>query len=81
MDNKNSNTNKVHIWRMCPTGQQWVVRHPMHVPPSQTHPDCYVTTRSEHCAHNPSGKDQFYPDEINEVAKKHFQNLKNKPCA
>jgi hypothetical protein len=73
MDNKILNTNKVHIWRMCPIGQHWVVRHPMHVPPRQAHPEGYVTNRSEHCAHNPSGKDQFYPDEINEIEKNIFR--------
>lgn len=44
----------------------------MHIPSSKT--------RHEHCAKNPSGKDQFYPDEIQEVAKQHFSKVKSKPC-
>ena len=60
----------VHSWRMCPYGEHWVSTHPMHVPPSKTHPEDSVTTRHEHCARNPSGKDQLYPDEIQEIAHK-----------
>ena len=71
---------RVHSWRVCPYGEHWVRTHPMHVPPSKTHPSGSVTTRHEHCAHNPSGKDQLYPDEIREIATQHFPNLKNKPC-
>ncbi len=41
----------VHPWRMCPYGEHWV----------KTHPEGSVTTRHEHCARNPSGKDQLYP--------------------
>jgi Transglycosylase SLT domain len=71
----------VHPWRICPYGEHWVKTHPMHVPPSKTHPDGSITTRHQHCAHNPSGKDQLYPDEIREIAKHHFSKLKNKPCS
>lgn len=70
----------VHSWRVCPYGEHWVRTHPMHVPPSKTHPEGSVTTRHEHCARNPSGKDQLYPDEIQEIASQNFANLKNKPC-
>lgn len=70
----------VHKWRVCPYGEHWVRSHPMHVPPSKTHPEGSVTTRHDHCARNPSGKDQLYPDEIQEIANKNFSNLKNKPC-
>jgi hypothetical protein len=70
----------VHPWRLCPEGEHWVKTHPMHVPPSQSHPAGSVTTRHAHCARNPSGKDQLYPDEIQEIAKLHFAGLKNKPC-
>ena len=31
----------------------------MRVPPSKTHPNGYTTTRSAHCALNPSGKDHL----------------------
>ncbi len=69
-----------HPWRLCPAGQYWVPTHPMKVPPSNTHPDASITTRHEHCRHNPSGLDQFYPDEIHEIAKEHFSKVKNRPC-
>jgi hypothetical protein len=70
----------VHPWRVCPYGEHWVRTHPLHVPPSKTHPEGSVTTRHEHCARNPSGKDQLYPEEIQEVANQNFSGLKNKPC-
>ncbi|MBI4404304.1 MAG: hypothetical protein HY537_09100 [Deltaproteobacteria bacterium] len=70
----------VHPWRVCPYGEHWVRTHPLHVPPSHTFPEGHTTTRHEHCAHNPSRKDQFYPDEIREIAKQHFSDLKSRPC-
>ncbi len=70
----------VHPWRICPYGEHWVRTHPMHVPPSKTHPEGSITTRHQHCAGNPSGKDQLYPEEIQEIANQNFANLKNKPC-
>lgn len=71
----------VHPWRVCSYGEHWVRTHPLHVPPSKTHPNGSITTRREHCARNPSGKDQLYPDEIREIAAQHFSDLKNKPCS
>jgi hypothetical protein len=70
----------VHSWRVCPYGEHWVRTHPMHVPPSKTHPEGLVITRKEHCARNASGKDQLYSEEIQEIAGQNFANLKNKPC-
>ena len=40
-----------------------------------------MTTRHEHCARNPSGKDQLFPDEIQKIADQHFGAVKTKPCA
>ena len=55
--------------------------HSMHVPPSKRHPEGYVTPRKGHCAHNPSGKDQLYPDEILEIGERQFGALtKKRPC-
>jgi len=71
---------KAHAWRLCPEGQHWVVTHPLHIPPSDKYPDGSLTTRHAHCAHNPSGKDELYPDEIQEIATQHFSGLKSKPC-
>lgn len=70
----------VHPWRVCPYGEHWVRTHPLHVPPSETHPEGSVTTRHEHCASNPSGKDQLYPEEIQEIANQNFSNVKSRPC-
>jgi hypothetical protein len=70
----------VHPWRVCPYGEHWVRTHPMHTRPSKTHPEGTITTRHEHCALNPSGKDQLYPQEIQEIANQNFSNLKNRPC-
>jgi Transglycosylase SLT domain len=70
----------VHPWRLCPYGEHWVRTHPMHIPPSKNYPDGSITTRHEHCARNPSGKDQLYADEIQEIAKQNFNQLKSKPC-
>ncbi len=75
-----NNGSKVHPWRLCPSGAHWVRSHPMQVPPSKTFPEGHETTRRGHCAHNPSGKDQLYPDEIHEIANRHFAEVKNRPC-
>lgn len=71
----------VHPWRVCPYGEHWVRTHPLRVPPSKIDPDGSITTRREHCARNPSGKDQFYPEEIQEIANQNVSNIKNKPCS
>jgi len=70
----------VHPWRVCPYGEHQVVEHPKHNPPSKAHPDGSISTVQWHCARNPSGKDQLYPDEIREIATQHFSGLKNRPC-
>ena len=70
----------VHPWRVCPYGQHQVIEHPRHNPPSKTHPAGSTSNVHWHCAHNPSGKDQLYPDEIQKIADHHFSNLKKKPC-
>ena len=75
-----SKKKKIHPWRLCPAGEHWVRTHLLHVPPSKSYPEGHITTRHAHCAHNPSGKDQLYPEEINEIADLHFSKLKDKPC-
>ncbi|OFZ81315.1 MAG: hypothetical protein A2583_10330 [Bdellovibrionales bacterium RIFOXYD1_FULL_53_11] len=52
----------------------------MRVPPSEAHPAGYTTTRHAHCASNPTGRDQLYPDEIQDIANKNFSKIKDKPC-
>ncbi len=71
---------KVHPWRLCPVGFHWVKTHPLRIPKSKKNPHGSITTRYAHCAHNPSGKDQLYPDEIHEIAKERFGDLKDRPC-
>lgn len=69
-----------HPWRLCPYGEHWVKTHSMKVPPSKAHPGGYTTIRHEHCARNPSGKDQLYPDEILEISDNKFNKVDPKPC-
>ena len=77
---RKSDTHKIHPWRLCPAGEHWVVTHSMKTRPSKKNPTGTVTSRHAHCAHNPSGKDQLYPEEILEIAKAHFEKVKGKPC-
>ena len=70
-----------HRWRLCPYGEHWVTTHPMRVPPSEKNPTGSITTRKGHCAKNPSGKDQLYPDEVKTISDSIFKDLKNKPCS
>ncbi len=77
---KKQKPKKPHSWRLCPIGEHWVQTHPLRIPPSRKHPEGSVTTRHGHCAKNPTGKDQLYPDEMNEMARKNFPKVKEKPC-
>jgi hypothetical protein len=70
---------KSHPWRLCPSGEHWVVTHPLHVPPSEKNPAGSLTTRSAHCHGNPSHKDSLYADEISEIAQQNFANLEGGP--
>ncbi|MBI3018683.1 MAG: transglycosylase SLT domain-containing protein [Deltaproteobacteria bacterium] len=76
-----SKEKKVHPWRLCPLGQHWVRTHPMSVPPSKKNPAGSVTSRKGHCARNPTGKDQLYPDEIFEMTARHFSKAIAQPCS
>lgn len=69
---------EAHPWRLCPLGQHWVKKHPMHVPVSVKNPDG-MTLREGHCRDNPSKKDQLYADEIRKIAELNFKNLKLVP--
>jgi len=70
---------KIHPWRLCPLGEHWVKEHALRVPPSKTHPVGTITTRRGHCAKNPSGKDQLYFDEMQEIAERNFSKLTGAP--
>ena len=68
----------IHPWRLCPGGQHWVIEHPRKVAPSPRHPNGTTHVRA-HCQMNPTRKDQFYPDEIAEIASRYFHLLLNRP--
>lgn len=78
---KANKSEAIHPWRICPAGEHWVRMHPLRVPPSKKKPTGSVTTRKSHCALNPTGKDQLYPDEIIEIAERNFSQVNQKPCA
>ncbi len=77
---KKNSIQKTHSWRLCPSGEHWVRKHPLRTPPSKKNPAGGLTTRREHCARNPTGKDQLYPDEIQEMTERNFPKVKEKPC-
>jgi hypothetical protein len=69
----------VHPWRPCPLGEHWVITHPYHVRPSQTHPEGSIANQSGHCRTNRSKKDHLYKDDIIEMAHQHFNELSGPP--
>ncbi len=75
-----ASTSKSHPWRLCPAGQHWVITHPLRVPPSKKNPTGSITTRTAHCADNPSHKDSLYADEIREISEQHFSKLEGLPA-
>lgn len=74
-----SSRREIHPWRLCPYGQHWVAEHRLRVPPSRMLPSGKLTTRSAHCAENPSHKDSLYSDEIREIYTQHFADLVGLP--
>jgi hypothetical protein len=71
---------KVHPWRLCSYGKHAVRTHPLHVEPSQKHPDG-KTTRHYHCALNKNRKDVLFPLEMEIMADEHFSSLTGAPKA
>jgi len=67
--------NKIHPWRKCPIGKHLVREHIVHVPPSKTHPNGITSTWHEHCAANPSHKDELSYAEIQHITETHFSTL------
>ena len=75
-----SNVVKTHPWRLCPAGEHWVVEHELTVPANSKGP-AYKTTRITECRSNP-GKAEFYNAlEFQEIARLHFEDLRNDPEA
>jgi hypothetical protein len=71
---------EAHPWRICPAGRHWVRDYERTVFPSEKNPDGMTSVRG-YCRDNRSHKDQFYPDEMTEIASVHFSTLKGGPTA
>lgn len=69
---------KQHPWRKCPIGEHWVREHERKAPVSEKNPDG-VTIVDAHCRKNPSHHEIFVADELHEIAKLHFKNIKRMP--
>ena len=63
-----------HPWRICELGFHWVKEH------KRTNAQGASYAVIGHCRKGSSGKDFLYPDEIAEIVKRHFNNLKAMPC-
>lgn len=76
---QNPHNDKAHPWRICPIGKHYVKTHSLHIPPSKEHPEGQMVTRHEHCAENPSHKDELSYDEIQHITKTYFSSLEGPP--
>lgn len=65
---------KLHPWRICPYGKQWVVRHPRYPVGRQ------LQDVDGHCRKIPSGKDLLQGDEIEFISRiSSFQETQPRP--
>ncbi|MCC7441864.1 MAG: type II toxin-antitoxin system death-on-curing family toxin [Bdellovibrionales bacterium] len=71
---------KSHPWRLCPIGMHWVREHELTLPPTLELPE-RETLRRGHCRTNPSGREIYTSDELREIARLHFEGLRNNPEA
>lgn len=71
---------KAHPWRRCSIGQHFVKEHIIHIKPSKKHPDGIVKVH-EHCANNPSHKEELSYDEIQYITQTYFNALSGPPTA
>ena len=69
---KQSRTQSVHPWRLCPYGQHWVRDHQRSNAKYGVH---------GYCRHNRSGKDELQELEMEEIADRNFKKLKGSPCS
>lgn len=72
---------KVHPWRKCQAGKHLVKEHIIHIPPSKKHPNGIISKVHEHCASNPSHKDELSFSEIQYITNTYFENLIGPPAA
>lgn len=67
--------------RRCGRGRHLVREHIVQVHPSKTHPDGEEAIWHEHCANNPSGKDELSYLEIKHISETYFASLSGPPTA
>lgn len=72
---------KVHPWRRCPKGKHFVKEHVVHVPPNKKHPQGGKAKVHEHCADNPSHKDELSFSEIKYIDEKYFKTVSDLPAS
>jgi hypothetical protein len=72
---------KVQPWRICPIGKHFVRKHSVHVPPSENHPERKTSIWHEHCANNPSHKDELSFHEIEYITQTYFSSLVGLPSS
>ncbi len=78
----NLSDNKIHPWRYCPVGKDYVREHSMHIPPSKEYPKGHIVTRHAHCRKNSySSKDSLSYDEIMYISNSYFSDLSGPPRA
>ncbi len=65
------NDNKSHVWRRCSIGKHFVKKHILHG----------TKKVREHCAFNPSHKEELSYDEIQYITQKYFNDLPGPPSA
>lgn len=80
LDNRKS-IEKVHPWRKCGRGQHLVREHIVHTHPSKNNPEGKNVICHEHCANNPSGKDELSFSEIKYISSTYFSILSGLPTA
>lgn len=69
-----------HPWRLCPLGESYRSAHSQR---AYTRSDGTQVRGSQHrpsCVKNRSGFDQLYPEEIAEIARRYFGELKGPPA-
>lgn len=79
VEHPHDSDSKVHPWRRCSRGKHLVREHVVHVPPSKKHPTGKESVWHEHCANNPSGKDELSYAEIQYITESFFSNLVGQP--
>ncbi len=72
---------KTHPWRICGKGKHLVREHVVNVPPSKKNPNGKKAIWHEHCALNPSHKDELSFAEMQHISNAYFADLAGPPAA